>query len=172
LKLQRGEINFTALLFDFRRKNLTHPLRSDNIRIFGIVIQKHCAAVTPASDFTSLFLEVPANVESSSPFRDSRLPEDTPLEYALELEMKLREMIGADMYVCMALGEHEWSTPDTCEINFPSHELAMMAKEKIEGSLKMDERFKPVEAAAAYKFNWVKTGMDAIYHWRREVSIG
>ena len=119
-------------MVDFQGESGVENAMSDNIRIFGVVIRKHCAVVSVASDYTTLFLEIPANVEQASPLRDPSLPKDTALEYALELEMKLREMVEGDMYICMGLGENEWATPDICEISFPSHELAMMAKDNIE----------------------------------------
>jgi len=156
-------------MIDFEDESAVEIATQDNIRIFGLVIDKHSTTVNLAADYTTLYLEIPANVMPDSPLREPNLSLSTPQEYALELEMKLREMIGDSMYICMALGENEWAYPDTCEINFPSHELAMMAKDKIEAGMK-DEMFKPAEEEAAYKFNLVRTRLDAIHHWRREVK--
>ena len=71
--------------------------------------------------------------------------------------------MGADIFIVMGLGEHEWATPATVEVKFPSHEVASWAKGKIEES----EECK----AAGYRVNWFKTRPDAMKHWKREVLI-
>ena len=54
---------------------------TDNVRIFGVVIRQHCSRVSLASEFDTLYLEIPANEErkegeepQSAPFGDGPSP--------------------------------------------------------------------------------------------------
>ena len=151
---------------DFETEEALEKFFTDSVRIFGMVMRKHCSTVSEVADLTTLYLEVPANIPKSSNLHREGL--SAPVEYSLEIEMKLRELVGDEVYICMAMGEHEWAMPDMCEISFPSHELAMWTKKRIEES--QQEGKLEIADGAEYNLGWFKMREDAPFHWRREVE--
>lgn len=142
---------------------------TDNVRIFGVVIRQHCSSVSVVEELDTLYLEIPANEEGAE--EPSLLPRDDSssspphrgVEHSLEIEMRLRDVMGTDIFIVMGLGEHEWATPTTVEVKLPSHEVASWAKGRIEESEEC--------RGAGYKVNWFRTRPDAMKHWKREVMI-
>ena len=113
------------------------------LRIFGMVVRKHPMRSIRATDMTSLFLEdIPQGM------------------YSLDIEHKLSQLLHPEIYVCLDVGQHDFAEPASCEIKFPSFEMAHYAYQKlqelnIEGS----------------SLQWMRTPEDAMKYWTREYSF-
>jgi hypothetical protein len=113
------------------------------MRLFGMVVRKHPMRSIRATDMTSLYIEdIPAGM------------------YSLDIEHKLSKLLHPEIYVCLDVGQHDYAEPSSCEIKFPTFDMAHHAYHKlqdldIEGSL----------------LNWMQTPEDAEKYWTREYTF-
>lgn len=96
-----------------------------------------------ADDITSLFLE--------------DIPEGM---YSLDVEHKLSQLLHPEIYVCLDVGQHDFAEPSSCEIKFPSFQMAYHAYQKLQD---LD-----IEGASLH---WMRTPEDAMKYWTREYSF-
>jgi RNA recognition motif-containing protein len=113
------------------------------LRIFGMVVRKHPMRSIRADDITSLFLE--------------DIPEGM---YSLDVEHKLSQLLHPEIYVCLDVGQHDFAEPSSCEIKFPSFQMAYHAYQKLQD---LD-----IEGASLH---WMRTPEDAMKYWTREYSF-
>ena len=157
----------------FKDKESMNLAYTDNLRIFGLVMRKQCSSIARVKELDTLYIDIPGNAEDEDADADEgedqyesegeEEPKMLNPEHSLEVEMRLRDVMGTSVFICMALGEHEWGLPSTVEIRFPNHEIARWAKNKIENSEECQQ--------AEYRVNWFRTRPDAMKHWRREVIL-
>ena len=113
----------------------------DNLRIFGMIIRKHPVRSIPASRTTSLFIE--------------SLGEGPP---CLELEYELERKLG--LQVGIVSGQSSKDLVSSCEIKFPSFDVAWQAFSKL-------EKLNAVKKSRG-KLQWFRTLRDAEEWWTRE----
>jgi hypothetical protein len=78
------------------------------LRLFGMVVRKHAIRSIRAMDMNKLYIEyLPPGIHSAD------------LEYQLAKLLRDR-----NIYVCLDLGQHTRREPTSCEITFPSFEVA------------------------------------------------
>ena len=117
---------------------------NSNLTIFGVVIRKHPCRSLTTNLMRSLFVE---NI--------------TPGQYSMDLEYKLSKALHPEIYVCLSVGDHDYSEPASCEIKFPSHEVASFAYERLRNfDLGSDDLV----------INWMRTPRDAHLQWTREIG--
>lgn len=145
----------------FKDKESMNLAYTDNLRIFGLVLRKQCSSIARVKELDTLYVDIPGNAEEEE--EDEGTKSQPPPEHSLEVEMRLRDVMGTSVFICMALGEHEWGLPSTVEVRFPNHEIARWAKNKIESSDECKQ--------AEYRVNWFRTRPDAMKHWKREVIL-
>ena len=113
------------------------------LRIFGMVVRKHPMRTIRPMDMTSLYLE--------------DIPEGM---YSLDIEHKLSQLLHPEIYVCLNIGQHDFAEPSSCEIKFPSFEMAQHAFYKLKD---LD-----IEGVSLH---WMRTPQDAMKYWTREYSF-
>lgn len=113
------------------------------LRIFGMVVRKHPMRTIRTVDVTSLYLE--------------DIPEGM---YSLDIEHKLSQLLHPEIYVCLDVGQHDFAEPSSCEIKFPSFEMAHHAYHKLK---ELD-----IEGSS---LQWMRTPQDATKYWTREYSF-
>jgi len=117
----------------------------DHLQIFGVVIRRHPVRSIPSEEMKSLYIE--------------NIPEGG--FHSLDLEHNLSKALHPDLYICLHVGDHDYARPTTCEINFPTHELAMFAFERLQGvDMGSDECI----------MNWRRTSRNAMDFWTREID--
>lgn len=113
------------------------------LRIFGMVVRKHPMRSIRTEDMTSLFLEdIPQGM------------------YSLDIEHKLSQLLHPEIYVGLNIGQHDFAEAASCEIKFPSFEMAHYAYHKLQ---ELD-----IEGSS---LQWMRTPEDAMQYWIREYSF-
>jgi hypothetical protein len=113
------------------------------LRIFGMVVRKHPMRSIRTMDMTSLYLEdIPQGM------------------YSLDIEHKLSHLLHPEIYVCLNIGQHDFAEAASCEIKFPSFEMANYAYHKLQ---ELD-----IEGCS---LQWMRTPEDAMQYWTREYSF-
>lgn len=115
------------------------------LSIFGMVIRRHAVRSVRARDMTRLYIE--------------NIP---PGFYSLDIEVKLSRELHPDITVCLDMGHHDYSEPSSCEIKFPSFDMAYHA------FMKLREVDMGSEDAA---LNWMRTPENAQGYWCREIGF-
>jgi hypothetical protein len=148
---------------------------AEHLRIFGLVIRKHCAEIRRCTD------EV-----------DTLYLENLPMHYySLDMEFKLNDILGPAVYVCLGLGEQDFALPSACEVRFRDHNTAAWAREKLVREFALEEGgggrrgegegeeeggggaefcFEDASQEGKIVVNWMKTQHDAELHWTRKVK--
>jgi hypothetical protein len=176
----------------------------DTLRIFGMMIQKHPARSIRPSELQSLFIEpfvVPYHDKNNDHGDDSnensRLTENADREQRktmiADLVYEVGQLMGPDFLVSLESGHHihhnSLVSMGSCEIKFPSFEVALDARETLIRELGIlkgntDNTIKasnpsPTAASAAigakdshnvpmWTVNWLRTPRDALEWWTRK----
>jgi len=127
----------------FRDEEGYRVATNDNLVIFGVVIRKHPCRTTVKHAMRSLFLENLA-----------------PGQFSMDIEYQVSKALHPDIYVCLNVGYHDFTGIATCEIKFPSYEVACYAYDRLQG----------MEDLGA-QIQWLPTPFDALLHWTREISF-
>lgn len=142
--LKREETNtpvYAKILF--RDEEGYRVATDDNLVIFGVVIRKHPCRTIVKHEMRSLFLENFA-----------------PGQFSMDIEYKVSKALHPDIYVCLNVGYHDFTGIASCEIKFPSHEVAYYAYDRL-------QRMEDLGA----QIQWLRTPSDARLHWTREISF-
>jgi hypothetical protein len=142
--LKREESNtpvYAKILF--RDEEGYRVATDDNLVIFGVVIRKHPCRTIVKHEMRSLFLENFA-----------------PGQFSMDIEYKVSKALHPDIYVCLNVGYHDFTGIATCEIKFPSHQVAYYAYDRLQ---RMEDLGAQVQ--------WLRTPSDALLHWTREISF-
>eukprot|EP00557_Chaetoceros_sp_GSL56_P002718 CAMPEP_0176498828 /NCGR_PEP_ID=MMETSP0200_2-20121128/12562_1 /TAXON_ID=947934 /ORGANISM="Chaetoceros sp., Strain GSL56" /LENGTH=839 /DNA_ID=CAMNT_0017897127 /DNA_START=414 /DNA_END=2930 /DNA_ORIENTATION=- len=99
----------------FRDEEGYNKATIDILRIFGMVIRRHLVKSIPARNINTIYLE---NISSSL--------------HALDFEQKFNEILQPDMYISLSMGQRVNSDAKSCEISFPSFEVAYYAHQKLQ----------------------------------------
>lgn len=113
----------------------------DTLRIFGMVVRRHPVCSLPAERITSLYLDTLAAGEA-----------------CLELEHELEQTL--DLQVSVAPGQRTNVLVGSCEIRFPSFDMAWLAYCKL-------QKWQVVQEGQG-RLHWFKTLKDADKWWTRE----
>ena len=98
----------------FQEKSTCEQALDDSLRVFGMVIQKHPARSIRPSDMTRLYLE---NIPAGIP--------------CLDVEYHLSRKLQPGLFVCLDSGQNNKAIVGSCEIKFPSFELALESFDKL-----------------------------------------
>ena len=113
----------------------------DTLRIFGMVIRRHPVRSLAALELTTLFIEDLADAPG-----------------CLELEYELEHALG--LQVSVAPGQDTKTMVGSCEISFPSFDIAWDSASKLQELNLIQQR--------GGKVNWFRTPKDAEDWWTRE----
>lgn len=131
----------------------------DSLRIFGVIVKGHSVRSIRAKDLTRLYIEnIGPPASGSGLFRS-----------AMDIEFSLSRLLNPDLYVSLDItsGTHQKScrvVPGSCEIMFPSFEVAYDAFSKLREGLDM------VTEDEECTINWMRTPPDALQYWKRELG--
>lgn len=114
----------------------------DMLRIFGMVIRRHAVKTIPARNIQSIYIE-----------------DIPPGFFAIDLEEKLSKILHPYMYISLKLGQHVNSQPKSCQIRFPTFEVAHFAFEKLKGIHFGKEKC---------NIHFMKTPENAVEYWTRD----
>jgi len=114
----------------------------DMLRIFGMVIRRHAVKTIPARNIQSIYIE-----------------DIPPGFFAIDLEEKLSNILNPYMYISLKLGQHVNSQPKSCQIRFPTFEVAHFAFEKLRGIHFGEEKC---------NIHFMKTPENANEYWTRD----
>ena len=117
----------------------------DALRIFGMVVRFHPIRTIRARDVTSLFIE---NIPSG--------------QLSIDIEHQISKVLHPDIYVCVDLGVNDYAVLNSCEIKFPTFEVANHAY-----SLLQNVDFGNDECT----LNWMRTRENAMGYWTRELGF-
>lgn len=115
----------------------------DMLRIFGMVIRRHLVKSIPARNIHTLYIE---NISCGL--------------RALDFEQKFNELLQPDMYISLSMGQRVTAEATSCEISFPSFEVAHYAHQKLQTIDIDDDKF---------LINWIRTPHDAMDYWTRDI---
>jgi len=138
----------------------------DELRMFGMVIERHPARSIRAKDATTLYLEnVPKGL------------------YSLDVETKLSRALHPDIYIGLDVGQNDYWRPATCEIRFPSFETAFHAFNEIE-KIDMNSETAPLDDGNGdgeesidampepeCAIHWMPTPDDASFYYTRQTNF-
>ena len=150
-----------------------------SLRIFGMIIQRHPVRSIPSWCMNTLYIE---DVPTGHPCIDL----EYQLSYALEPN---------NIFVCLNAGQNYTSTVGSCEIKFPTFEIAHESYKNLQEKLNIFEKShdettatpegaqkteaatadKPLEAALTAdqqcRINWIASQKDAHKWWTRQYGF-
>ena len=118
----------------------------DILRIFGMVIRRHAVKSHPARNIHTIFIE--------------GIPQG---RFAMDFEEKLSKLLKPNMYISLMLGQHVNAQAKSCEIIFPTFEVAYYAHQQL-------HNFKTGDADEKCVIDWMKTPENAMAYWTRDLS--
>lgn len=124
------------------------------LQLLGIIFQKHDMRSLQVSDMKKLYVEnLPRGLQSND------------LEYQLATSLKEH-----DMYISLRIGEQKRKKPTSCEIVFPSFDVAFLSYNTVnESIISLCEHYESEKCDTV--INWIQTPSDAMQHWTREVGF-
>lgn len=120
----------------------------ESLRIFGMLVEKHPVRSIPASDMTRLYLE--------------SVPDGYP---CLDFEYQLGQLLDPDLFVCLDAGQNNQAMVGSCEIKFPSFEVAYASYQKLR---KLDIL---QDNDTGCTLNWKRSPRNAILWWSRKLGF-
>lgn len=78
----------------------------------------------------------------------------------MDFEEKFSKVLQPDIYIALRTGQHINSRAKSCELSFPSFEVAYYAQKKLQTQCTDDVKF---------SINWMKTPDDALQYWTRDL---
>jgi hypothetical protein len=121
----------------------------DPLLIFGMIIRRHPVRSIRASQMRSLYLE--------------NVPEGIP---CMDFEYRLCQKLYPDLFVCLDAGQNNKAIVGSCEIKFPSFEMALKSYLKL-------QELDIVQSENPNCFvNWMQTPRDAEQWWTRALGFG
>eukprot|EP00546_Thalassionema_frauenfeldii_P008580 CAMPEP_0178925838 /NCGR_PEP_ID=MMETSP0786-20121207/18159_1 /TAXON_ID=186022 /ORGANISM="Thalassionema frauenfeldii, Strain CCMP 1798" /LENGTH=324 /DNA_ID=CAMNT_0020600813 /DNA_START=1031 /DNA_END=2005 /DNA_ORIENTATION=- len=124
------------------------------LQLFGMIFRKHDMRSLKVSALNKLYVEnLPKGLHSSE------------LEYQLAKSLKEH-----DMYLSLRLGQHKKTEPTSCEILFPSFDVAFLSYDMVNESMaSLCEYYESENCDTVV--NWIQTPIDAMKQWTREVGF-
>lgn len=124
------------------------------LQLLGMIFRKHDMRSLQVSALKKLYVEnLPKGLHSSD------------LEYQLATSLKEH-----DMYLSLRLGQHKKTEPTSCEIFFPSFDVAFLSYDKVNESIaSLCEHYESENCDTV--INWIPTPIDAMKHWTREIGF-
>jgi hypothetical protein len=119
----------------------------DSLRVFGMVIRRHPVRSIRATDMSRLYLE--------------NMPEGFT---TMDAEYMLNNEFHPSFLLCLDAGQNNRAVVGSCEVRFPSFELAYTSFRKLQS---MDA----ISNDADISFQWLKTPNDANMWWTRQAGI-
>jgi hypothetical protein len=131
----------------------------DSLRIFGMILQRHPVRSVPSWKMSKLFIE--------------DIPEGQP---CVELEYHLSHALEPNIFVCLDAGQDVKSTVNSCEVKFPSFEVAYESYMQLQRKMSI---LKPTLAESdaisgdhpPCRINWMRTEKDAVKWWSRDYGF-
>jgi hypothetical protein len=130
------------------------------LKLFGMVVRRHAMRSWKALDFNKLYVDnLPKGLLS------------VDLEYQLMTSLKAN-----DIYICLDIGQRKNVEPTSCEITFPSFEIAYSCFDKVCESIEIlrdsvegqQMFFRPEDTESFLAVNWLRTPDDAMQYWTRQ----
>jgi hypothetical protein len=150
-KWQQPRTPVYALLSFANRASYNEAI-DDSLRIFGVLIRKHNVRTICVNDLNKLFLDnIPDGISNK------------------EMERILSTILAPNIVVTMSQGQNPLGIIGSCEVRFPSFEVALKAYEKIQES-------KKVKSIENHDFlqcsvNWLRTRPDAELWWSKQLDF-
>jgi len=118
----------------------------DMLRIFGMVIRRHAVKSHPARNIHKIYIE--------------GIPQG---RFAMDFEEKLSTLLTPNMYISLMLGQHVNAQAKSCEIAFPTFEVANYAYQQL-------QNFNTSNEDEKCTIHWMKTPDNAMAYWTRDLS--
>lgn len=118
----------------------------DMLRIFGMVIRRHAVKSHPARNIHKIYIE--------------GIPQG---RFAMDFEEKLSTLLTPNMYISLVLGQHVNAQAKSCEIAFPTFEVANYAYQQL-------QNFNTSNEDEKCSIHWMKTPDNAMAYWTRDLS--
>jgi hypothetical protein len=146
-------------MLSFANEAAAQEAGQDSLRIFGMIVRGHSVRSIRAKEMTRLYID---NLGGSQDDDDSRPPIS-----AMDIEYSLSQLLNPDLYVSLDISSssHKNSRrvfPTSCEVMFPSFEVACDAFERLRADLDL------VKDDELCTINWIRTPLDAEKYWTRE----
>ena len=144
-------------MLSFEEEAAASAASQDALRIFGMIVRGHSVRSFRANDLTRLYIE---NIAAT---------DDKKGRSAIDIEFSLSQLLNPDLFVSLDINSSSHkpskrSVPGSCEIMFPSFEVAHDAFCR----LKKDLDF--VKNDNECTINWIRTPPDALQYWKRELG--
>jgi RNA recognition motif. (a.k.a. RRM, RBD, or RNP domain) len=120
----------------------------ESLRIFGTLIDRHPVRSIPSSKMTRLFIE--------------GIPDGHP---CLDFEYQLGQVLDPDLFVCLDAGQNNRAMVGSCEIKFPSFELAYHSFQKLQNLPVLRDH------DGDCKLNWIRSPNNAPLWWSRKLGF-
>lgn len=121
---------------------------AESLRIFGTLVQRHPVRSIPSSDMTKLYIE--------------GVPDGHP---CLDFEYQLGQVLDPDLFVCLTAGQNNRAMVGTCEIKFPSFDVAYNSYQKLQKLAILQD------TESNCVLNWVLSPRNAVLWWSRKLGF-
>lgn len=130
----------------------------DSLRTFGIVVRKHPMRSIRASEMTRLYVEsVPAGIPG------------------IDFEYMLSQLLKPEVFVSLDVGQDKSAIVGSCEIKFPSFEIAWESYQKLQELEVLQQRNEGSGSKLTEidhcTLNWMRTPKDAKGWWSRHLGF-
>ncbi|GAX24931.1 hypothetical protein FisN_2Lh209 [Fistulifera solaris] len=130
----------------FVNENGSQKALVDSLRVFGMIVRRHPVRSIRASDMSRLYLE--------------NMPEGFT---TMDAEYMLNNEFHPSLLLCLDAGQNNRAVVGSCEVRFPSFELAYTSFRKLQS---MDA----ISHDADISIQWLKTPNDANMWWTRQAG--
>jgi hypothetical protein len=120
----------------------------ESLRIFGTLIDRHPVRSIPSSKMTRLFIE--------------GIPDGHP---CLDFEFQLGQALDPDLFVCLDAGQNNRAMVGSCEIKFPTFDLAYQSFQKLQKLPVL------LDHDGDCKVNWIRSPKNAPHWWSRKLGF-
>lgn len=119
----------------------------DSLRVFGMVVRRHPVRSIRANDMNRIYLE--------------NMPEGFT---TMDAEYMLNNEFHPSLLLCLDSGQNNRAVVGSCEVRFPSFELAYTSFRKL-------QRMDAISHDSEISIQWLKTPNDANMWWTRQSGI-
>ncbi|CAB9508592.1 expressed unknown protein [Seminavis robusta] len=149
-------------MLSFAEEEGARVASQDALRIFGMIVRGHSVRSIRAKDMTRLYIDHMNDDDDDD--------DDKKKRTGMDVEYSLSQLLNPGLYVSLDISStnvHRGSqraVPTSCEIMFPSFEVASEAFERLRSELDV------VKESEECSINWMRTPPDAERYWTRELG--
>jgi len=150
-------------LLNFEEETVASTASQDALRIFGMIVRGHSVRSIRAKEITRLYID-------NIPFTDGGNTRNV-----MDIEHSLSQLLNPDLFVSLDISSSSTPkskkvAPTSCEIVFPSFEIAHEAFCILQEKLDLLKDGAVADDGEASTINWMKTPPDALQYWTRQLG--